>query len=342
MIGDPSGRSTERNLLTRDEVIRNSAGIASDIRRIIPDVTVLDNYDWLGNMSFLDFVRTVGKRARVNHMLRLDSVKSRLDSLEGISFTEFSYPLLQAFDFAHLHKSHNVRVQVGGSDQWGNITMGSQLIAEDVAGVTVPLLTTASGEKIGKSAGNAVFLSPHRTSSYDFFQYFLRLDDATALKLLPVLTDLSLEQIQVVAERSRTETNLMQKTLAEVVTSNVRGKAELDRALRVSQFLFGSIDEDSLLRNPEELRMLFEDAKAPVFHLPLSAASGKNVVEVLVAAKAFRSKAAVRRLISDGGLSVNLRKVSDEQLAVRTETLVGGRYLLVRQGKKQWSLVCFE
>ncbi|KAF0852745.1 mitochondrial tyrosyl-tRNA synthetase (TyrRS) [Andalucia godoyi] len=337
MIGDPSGRSAERSLLNREQIELNVQGIRGDIQRVIPNVSVLNNNDWLGKMTFIDFARDVGKKFRVNHMLRLDSMKSRLESSDGISFTEFSYPLLQAFDFSHLFQTRNVRIQVGGSDQWGNITMGSDLIPQSVAGVTIPLLTSASGEKIGKSAGNAVFLSPARTSSYDFYQYLMRMDDATARKLLPMLTTLPIEQCE---EASKSVIpNEVQKLLADNVTSAVRGAEELKRALRVSAFLFGSLDLELLLKDPQEVERLFMDAKAPIFRVSQSVVLGKSLLDVLVSAKVFVSKGSLRRLVSEGGLSCNLKRVADDSQIVNGNDLLGGKYLLIRQGKKQYSLI---
>jgi tyrosyl-tRNA synthetase len=341
LVGDPSGRTTERQLLDRDAVARNVEGIRRDIQSVLGETTpVLNNADWLGNMSFIDFAREVGKHFRVNNMLRLDSVRARLDSHDGISFTEFSYPLLQAFDFSHLYRAHGVRVQVGGSDQWGNITMGSDLIPVPVAGVTIPLLTSASGEKLGKSAGNAVFLSESKTSAFDFYQYFMRLDDPTARQLLPMLSDLPVAECEQVVEAAASDSNVVQRTLAEQVTRAVRGASSLERAMRVSQFLFGQMDMQELLASGvSTLTALFRDAKAPLVELRSNQVVGHSIVDVAIAAGIAASKSAVRRLVADGGLSYNLHKVTDEKMSLRSDMLLEGCALLLRSGKRQYVLV---
>eukprot|EP00775_Hariotina_reticulata_P008642 gene8642-8823_t len=386
-VGDPSGRSTERPVLSEEEIQGNVDAIGTTLRTILSrassqlsldadgtpvysssssggggDVQVLNNLDWFGPMSFLGFLREVGKFARVSQMLAKDSVgvsqgvsnrhgqrqvRSRMESDSGISFTEFTYQLLQGYDFVHLAKEHGVRMQVGGSDQWGNITAGTDLIrkllgsdaqeAPACYGLTFPLLVDSEGRKFGKSTGGATWLSAEKLSPYKFYQYLFQVTDADVIKFLRMLTFLPLKEIEVLELAMASPEyvpNTAQRKLAEAVTRFVHGEAGLAQALKATEALRPGA---ATALDAATLEAIAGDA--PSCSLPVAQLSGVSLVDVMVAAKMLKSKGEVRRLIKGGGVYLNNVKVADEGRVVEPEDLIEGRLLLVAAGKKNKMLV---
>ena len=340
MIGDPSGRSAERQLLTPELVRANADAIRRQLERFV-DFTgpaaalVVNNYDWTGPVGYLDFLRDIGKHFTVNYMLAKESVRRRLEDREhGISYAEFSYMLLQSFDFLHLHAAYGCKIQAGGSDQWGNITAGIELIrkvrGEEAYGITFPLLATASGEKFGKSAGNAVWLDPARTSPYQFYQYWIRTDDRDVESFLNLFTFLSVEEIAALCERHRAapEQRMAQKKLAEEVTRIVHGEDSLAQAVKASDVLFGG---DVTGLRDRDLLEIFADV--PSF----SIAPGSKIVDALVESGAAKSKGEAARLIAGGGVYLNNRRAGAEAHIGR-EDLASESLLVLRVGKKNYYL----
>ncbi|MCX7591870.1 MAG: tyrosine--tRNA ligase [Kiritimatiellae bacterium] len=346
MIGDPSGKTSERPLLDEAEIRRNVAGIRENLSRFVDfrhptaPAKILNNYDWLGEFRFIDFLRDVGRHFRLNAMLAKESVRTRLQSEAGMSFTEFSYQLLQAYDFLHLYDTEGCILQIGGSDQWGNITAGIELIRKlrggQAYGLTIPLLCDSTGQKFGKSEGNAIYLSSERTSCYDFYQFFIRTADADVVKLLRVFTLLPVEEIEQLAERVKVapEQREAQRRLAEEVTRMVHGEDGLRVAQRASAVLFGEPMDD--LR-PEELLSVFSDA--PSTELRREELAEMSVADLAVRTGLCASKGAVRRLAEGGGLYLNNRRVSAVDGRISEADLIGGRLLVLRSGKKNHHLV---
>lgn len=345
MVGDPSGRSEERNLLSADQVEHNKAAIRQQLERFLDftgpaAATMLDNYDWTAPMSFIDWLREVGKYITVNTMLAKDSVKGRMDSEQGISFTEFSYMTMQAFDFLHLYRNHACTLQCGGSDQWGNITAGIDLIRRveggKASGMTVPLITTASGQKFGKSAGNAVWLSADRTSPFQFYQYFVRTEDADVDRFLKLFTFLDLDQISDIIRQHEPQPHLRaaQRMLAAEVTRMVHGEAGLNRAQAATDALYGG-DLSSL--SQEDLLEIFADV--PSAHLsPTQLTPGLPPIELLAQTGICKSRGEARRMIDQGAVYLNNQRCPID-LAVTPQTLEGRSVLVVRLGKKNYHLV---
>ena len=346
MIGDPSGKTAERPLLDENTVLTNLAGIRENLERFLDfnhptaPATIVNNYDWSRQYPFIDFLRDVGRHFRMGTMLGKDSVRTRLDSESGMSFTEFSYQLLQAYDFLHLYDALDCCVQLGGSDQWGNITAGTDLVrklrGQEVFGVTIPLVCDRNGQKFGKSAGNAIYLSAKKTSVYDFYQFFLRVDDADVIRLMQVFTLLSAEEIAAYAEEVRTspERRAAQKRLAEEITRRVHGEGGLSRAQRSAAVLFGEamdgLDADALLE-------VF--AQVPSCTLSLDAVDGKSVVEVAAEAGLCKSRSEARRLIQSGGCYVNNQRVQDVDAVITPASIIDDRLVVLRSGRKRYQLV---
>jgi tyrosyl-tRNA synthetase len=343
MIGDPSGRSAERQLLTIETIRENASKVAAQLSRFVDfsgsnAAVMVNNYDWTGDVSYLDFLRDTGKHFTVNYMLAKESVRRRLEDREhGISYTEFSYMLLQAFDFLHLHQAHGCTMQAGGSDQWGNITAGIELIrrvrAAEAFGITFPLLATASGEKFGKSAGNAVWLDPLRTSPYQFYQYWIRTDDRDVerfLKLFTFLTDQEIAELVASPPEQRTA----QKKLAEEVTRIVHGQENLTQAMKASDVLFGG---DMTGMHDRDLTDIFADV--PSFSIDRAALdAGIKLTETMVLSGAAKSKGEAARLIAGGGVYVNNTRVSAADMQLRGENLASESMLVLRVGKKNYFL----
>ncbi len=350
MIGDPSFRSDERNLQTPEEVERNVVGIRKQIERFVDfegetPAKIVNNNDWIAPMSFIEWLRDVGKHFTVNYMLAKDSVKSRLGSEAGISFTEFSYMTMQAYDFLHLHDNEGCTLQAGGSDQWGNITAGIDFVRKmrgaEVFGLTFPLVTTASGEKFGKSAGNAVWLSPERTSPYVFYQYWINTDDRDVVKYLNFFTFLSDDELAALAAGVEAEPHkrAAQRALAWEVTKTVHGEEAAERAKRASEMIFSGGEIDGL--TDAEIEEVF--AEVPSVTLPRADLdAGINIVELLSSSGLCKSKGVARKLVISGGAYLNNRRVADHAMTVSPEHLASEHELVLRSGKKTYRLVRFE
>lgn len=346
LIGDPSGKTAERSLMTVEQVEKNLPGIRENLSRFLDfdhptaPAKVVNNNDWLGRFSFVDFLRDIGRHFRMGTMLNKESVRARLDSEAGMSFAEFSYQLLQGCDFLHLYDTEGCRVQVGGSDQWGNITAGIDLIRrlrdEEVYGITFPLVCDSSGAKFGKSEGNALYLDHRKTSYYDFYQFFFRTPDADVVRFLKMFTFLPLEEIDELERQTREapEQRAAQKKLAEELTRTVHGQRGRDIAVRASSALFGG-SMDGLCA--EDLLRVFADV--PSKELPLEKVLNATVADVTVDSGLCRSKGEARRLISGSGLYVNNVSVTDPLAAIRDSDIIDGRVIVMRSGKKTFRLV---
>jgi tyrosyl-tRNA synthetase len=343
MIGDPSGRSDERNLLDEETLRHNVAGIRRQIERILgPEGrwTAVDNYDWTRDVHLLDFLRDVGKHATVNQMVARESVKARMDGAQGISFTEFSYMLLQAFDYWWLHEHHGCDLQIGGSDQWGNIVAGVDLVRRK-SGVAVhalswPLLTAPDGSKLGKTTGASVWLDPDKTSPYHFFQHFMHVDDRQVQQHLCWFTLLPVDEIdEIVRSHSAAPASRSaQRRLAFEVTALVHGREAAAVAESASRVLFGGAPEDA---DPAAFAVIAAEVPTTVLE-PAALDGGADPVDLLLAAGLATSKSDARRLLQQGGASANGRRLSAED-RVDAGTLVHGRYLLLRRGRDQYALL---
>ena len=349
-IGDPSGRDTERQLLDEAELQANLASIRAQASRFVdlstPDRGLLvDNHDWLGQLRFLDFLRDVGKHFSVNAMISREAVRRRLESREqGISFTEFSYQLLQAYDFAHLYATEGCRLQIGGSDQWGNITAGIDLVRRlhdgQAYGLSWPLLTTASGAKFGKSAGNAVWLDPAMTSPYAYYQYWVNVDDDDVGRFLKLFTWLELDEIAELeaAQAADPASRVGQRRLAEEATRILHGEDALADVQRATAVLFG--DQPFTGLSDEVLADAF--AAAPTTQLPRADLdAGIGVLTLLVAVGAAKSNSEARRLVQQGGVRLNNTPVDDPARQVGPGDLASPTCLVVRVGRKRYHLARF-
>lgn len=347
MVGDPSGKSSERQLLDEETLKFNLLGICNNLEAFLDfnhpktKPVVLNNFDWFKDFSFIDFLREVGKYFRIGPMLAKDSVKARMASEEGMSFTEFSYQLLQAYDFLYLYDKHGINVQLGGSDQWGNITAGIDLVrktrGESVYGITFPLLTRSDGQKFGKSEKGAIWLSPEKLSPYEFYQYLVRVSDADVIKLMCMLTFMDMAEIhhfEKMMKKGDYVPNTAQKRLAEEVTRIVHGEERLAQALRVTQVAApgteGAIDAQTLEALGSEM---------PSQTLSSTDVVGVKLVDLLANTGLKSSKSEARRLIKNGGVYVNNAKVNDENYVVGSEQLIEGRLLLLALGKKNKMLI---
>ena len=353
LIGDPSGKATERSLMSVEEVDENVRSIRAQLARFIEfdgengggSAILVDNAEWLRTLRTIEFMRDVGKHFTVNYMLQKESVKARLDG--GISFTEFSYMLMQAYDFLELHQRYGATLQLGGSDQWGNITAGIELIRRaegaEAHAVTLPLVTTASGAKFGKSEAGAVWLDPERTSPYKFYQFWLNVDDRDAGKYLRYFTLLSREEIEALdqATAEQPERREAQQALARDMTARVHGENALRAAVEVSGFLFGGLEPSAL--SPSALEVL--SVEAPFVELKESEvqdaqAQGLDVLKLLVAAGLAASNGAARRLLEQGGVSVNKRKLgAQERILDPATVLLAGGYIVLGKGRRDYAVV---
>ena len=349
MVGDPSGKTAERQFLDLDVLEHNLACQKAQLEKFLDfsgdnAASVVNNYDWFKDFTFLDFIRDVGKHITVNYMMAKDSVKNRLES--GMSFTEFTYQLVQGYDFYHLWKEHGVKVQMGGSDQWGNIVTGTELVRRKGGGqafaITAPLITKADGSKFGKSEGGNVWLDKDRTSAYKFYQYWINAADEDASRYLRIFTLLPREDIEAleVAHAANPGARAMQKALAEDVTRRIHGQADLDTAVAASALLFGKSTEDDLRALPEsELLSVFEGVpQREVSRADLQ--SGMGIVDLLAGGEGafLASNGEARRALKEGSVSVNKTKV-DEQKVVSEADLVGSGLILLQRGKKNYFLV---
>ncbi len=346
LIGDPSGKDQERPLLAPEDVQRNAAGIQENLSRYL-DFThptaparLLNNHEWLGRVGYLDFLRDVGKHFRMGAMLGRESVRARLHSDAGMSYTEFSYQLLQGYDFLHLYDQVGCTVQVGGSDQWGNITAGIELIRRlrgaEAYGLTAPLVCDSAGQKFGKSAGNAIYLDAARTSPYAFYQFFLQTADADVGRFLKIFTLLPLADVADLeqAVRTRPEQREAQRVLAEELTRATHGPAGLEAAQRATAVLFGE-SMDGL--DPALLLDVFRDV--PATALPRAEVTGAVLTGLAERVGLCASRGAARRLMESGGFYVNNRRIADAGTAVTDADILGGRLLVLRTGRKHFHLV---
>ena len=350
MIGDPSGKSEERVLLEQEDLARNVEGIGSQLKEILkPDdpqvgsLTPMNNADWLSKFGFIEFLRDIGKHFRVSEMLAKESVKRRMESGEGISFTEFSYMLLQSSDFLHLFTEHNCIAQFGGSDQWGNITAGIDLIrrvtGESAYAVTFPLITTATGQKLGKTEEGAVYLDAGLTSPYEFYQYWINTDDRDVVKYLKWFTFLPLPEIDRLAELTETEPEKREahRTLAYEVTKFIHGKEQADIAVKTSEVLFGQEISDV---SDEMLESIFRDV--PSTERPWKEVeSGMAIVDAMVQCEMTKGKSAARRLINGGGVYLNNKRVTDVEYVITKKSLASAHTAVLRTGKKNYHLLKF-
>ena len=355
MIGDPSGKSAERNLLDEDTLRHNEACIKKQLALFLdfesdaPNAAELvNNYDWMKEFSFLDFIRDIGKHITVNYMMAKDSVKKRLgeESKAGLSFTEFTYQLVQGTDFLHLYREKNCKLQMGGSDQWGNITTGTELIRRkeggDAFALTCPLITKADGGKFGKTESGNVWLDPKLTTPYKFYQFWLNVSDADAERYVKIFTLLGRDEIAGLLEEQQAAPHLrpLQKRLAQEVTCLVHGEEEYAKAVEASQILFGNATAESLAKlDKETFLSVFEGV--PTFTVDREKLeTGLPIVELLASeTTAFPSKGELRRTIRGNGLSLNRTKVTDQEYLVTEADLINGTYLLVQKGKKNYYII---
>lgn len=345
MIGDPSGRSTERNLLTEDQIARNVAGLKSQMERIfdfsdeVSGAKLVNNHDWVGKLSIIDFLRDYGKLVNVNYLLSKDTIASRLET--GISFTEFTYTIIQGLDFNHLYDHHNVKIQVGGSDQWGNITTGLEIIRKtheeetNAFGITIPLVTKADGTKFGKTAGGAVWLDPEKTSPYEFYQFWVNAADADVVKYLKIFTFLSREEIEALEVAVQEEPHLRkaQKTLAAEMTKLIHGEDGLVQAEKITAALFSG---DLKGLSVEEMKVAFSGV--PSIELPKE---DKNIVDIIVEAKISSSKRQAREDVTNGAISVNGEKVTDLDYTIEAKDRLEDAFAIIRRGKKKYHMLKF-
>ncbi|HEX5869127.1 MAG TPA: tyrosine--tRNA ligase [Longimicrobium sp.] len=343
MIGDPSGKTAERQLQTREDVERNVQSIRGQLGRFIDfgegRALLIDNHEWLGGLALIEFLRDVGKHFTINYMLAKESVKLRLENEAGLSVTEFAYSLLQAYDYSVLFERHGARLQMGGSDQWGNITSGMELIRRTrgthAHGIVMPLVTTASGVKFGKSEARTVWLDAERTSPFRFYQFWLNAEDADVDRYLKFFTFLAVDEIAaVVAEhQANPAARTGQRRLAEEVTRLVHGDEGLERAERATAVFFGSRPAQDL--PAAELLDVFSDV--PSTEVPRGRLDGEGipVVDLLAESGVAASRGEARRLIAGGGISVNGERVATPEQRVRADEAIDGQVLLLRKGKKQ-------
>lgn len=359
MIGDPSGKSLERNLLDSDTLYHNQEAIKKQVAKFLDfdgtepnKAELVNNFDWMKDVKFLDFVREVGKHITVNYMMAKDSVQQRLNGTarDGLSFTEFTYQLLQGYDFLHLYQKHGVRLQLGGNDQWGNMTTGTELIHRTLGNdvetfcITCPLITKADGRKFGKTESGNVWLDPKRTTPYAFYQFWLNVADDEAERYIRIFTDLDKETIDALIEEHRQDPGRrsLQRRLAEEVTVMVHSRGDLDMAIAASNILFGKATRETLETLDEAtLNDVFKD----VPHYTLSRdLLGQPAVDVFCQEgwQIFPSKSEMRKLVKGNGVSLNKEKLSAFDRPVTADDLIDGKYLLVQRGKKNYYLISVE
>ncbi|MBQ6668255.1 MAG: tyrosine--tRNA ligase [Bacteroidales bacterium] len=356
MIGDPSGKSQERNLLDSDtlrhnqECIRKQLGKFLDFDSKAPNAAILvNNYDWMSKFSFIDFIRDIGKHITVNYMMAKDSVKKRFNGEgDGMSFTEFSYQLVQGYDFLYLNQNYNCKLQMGGSDQWGNITTGTELIRRKTDGeafaLTCPLITKADGGKFGKTEKGNIWLDPERTSPYIFYQFWLNCSDEDSKKYIRIFTLYSKEEIEAMEKEQEAAPHLrtLQKALAKDLTIRVHSQKDYEAAVEASNILFGKGTHESLAALSEQMFLSVFDG-VPTFNVSRTLLeAGISPVELLTEhAAVFASKGEIRRLIKEGGLSINKIK-ADENTLLTTSDTINSKYLLVQKGKKNYYVIVIQ
>ena len=357
MIGDPSGKSQERNLLDAETLYHNQECIKKQVAKFLDFETndpngaeMVNNYDWMKDFTFLDFAREVGKHITVNYMMAKDSVQKRLngEARDGLSFTEFTYQLLQGYDFLYLYQHKNCKLQLGGNDQWGNITTGTELIRRTLGieneafALTCPLITKADGKKFGKTESGNIWLDPKRTTPYKFYQFWLNVSDEDAEKYIKIFTSLTKEEIEaLVAEHTQApHLRVLQKRLAKEVTCMVHSEEDYNAAVEASGILFGNDTHDALMKLDEDtLLSVFEGV--PQYEVSRSLLeTGVKAVDLFAEhSQVFASKGEMRKLVQGGGVSVNKEKLTAFDEIITTDRLIGGKYLLVQRGKKNYFLL---
>ncbi len=348
MVGDPSGKTQERKLLTIEELAANLEGIKRQLARFLDfkagknPAKLVNNAEWLSKLSLMDFLRDIGKHFSVNEMLAKDSVKSRIEQEQGMSFTEFTYSLLQSYDYLELYDRYHCTLQMGGSDQWGNILSGVHLIRRlrgaEVHAIVFPLITTSAGVKFGKTEGGTVWLDPARTSPYRFYQFWLNADDRDVIQYLKFFTLLPQERIGALEEslQKNPEKREAHAALGQEVTRSVHGDSALEQAVKASRIFFGGEMADV---SETELLDIFSDV--PSTELPKDQFGGEGMafLDLMVQSKAAKSKGEARRLVEGGGIYLNNRKVTDVALKVRADEAIHGKFLVLRRGGKNYFLV---
>lgn len=355
MIGDPSGRSEERNLLDEVTLRRNQEGIKKQLSKFLDfesgiknRAVMVNNYDWMKEFSFLEFIRQIGKHITVNYMMSKDSVKKRLgsDSREGMSFTEFSYQLVQGYDFLHLYNEIGCRLQMGGSDQWGNIVTGTELIRRKTGGeafaLTCPLITKSDGTKFGKTEAGNVWLDPEKTSPYNFYQFWLNVSDEDAARYIKIFTLIGRDEIEklVTEHNNSPHERILQKRLAEEVTVMVHSRDDYQSAVEASQILFGKGTTETLRKmNESTFLSVFEGV--PAFDIDRNLLVNGVTFTALCAehSQVFSSKGELRRMVQGGGVSLNKEKIDDPDITIGKGQLLNDKYLLIQRGKKNYYLI---
>lgn len=356
MIGDPSGKSAERNLLDEATLHHNQEAIKSQLAQFLDfesdaanAAELVNNYDWMKNFSFLEFIRDVGKHITVNYMMAKDSVKNRLngETADGMSFTEFTYQLVQGYDFLQLYQNNNCSIQMGGSDQWGNITTGTELIRRIGNGkgyaITCPLITKSDGSKFGKSEGGNVWLDKNRTSPYKFYQYWLNSSDEDAEKYIKIFTFLEQDVIESLIEEHREAPHMriLQKRLAEEITLLVHNKEDLDNAIAASSILFGKSTADDLKKLDETTFLDVFDG-VPQYEMAISELSSLGIIAALSEKTGFlKSNGEARRALKENSISVNREKVTDSY-ELGEKDLINNQFVLLQRGKKNYFILCFK
>lgn len=350
MVGDPSGKSEERNMLTEEELNKNVIGVRNQLMQYLnfdpslPNAAELvNNYDWFKGISFLEFIRDAGKHITVNYMMAKDSVKKRLEGENGMSFTEFTYQLVQGYDFYWLFKNMNCKLQMGGSDQWGNIVTGTELIRRKIGGeafaFTCPLIKKADGGKFGKTEKGNIWLDANKTTPYQFYQFWLNASDADAATWIKIFTFLPEEEIKslIAAHDNKPADRILQKKLAEELTVFVHGKDELDKAMETTQKLFSGNKAPIDSLSVEDLESIEGIVKSEYAAEKINA--GVDILSFLTENAVFESKGAARKMLQNGGVSINREKITDQQLIVEQKHLLHGKFILVQVGKKNYYLV---
>ncbi|MGL4908426.1 MAG: tyrosine--tRNA ligase [Bacteroidales bacterium] len=353
MIGDPSGKSLERNLLDEVALKHNQACIKKQLAHFLDfesgadnAAEMVNNYDWMKPITFLDFIRDIGKHITVNYMMSKDSVKKRLtgEATDGMSFTEFTYQLVQAYDYLHLNQSRNCKLQMGGSDQWGNITTGTELIRRKTSGeayaLTCPLITKADGGKFGKTESGNIWLDPARTSPYAFYQFWLNVSDADAEKYIKIFTTLTQEQIAQLLKEQTEAAYLrpLQKALAKEVTTMVHSAQEYEKAVEASNILFGNATSE-ILKTVDEQTFLDVFEGVPIYNIKAEQLPAKASELCVAIAPIFPSKGVFRKLVQSGGISINKEKLNNTEVDITPQMLLNKKYLLIQKGKKNYFLI---
>ena len=355
MVGDPSGKSVERNMLSEELLQHNLASQKKQISKFLDfdcgknSAEIVNNYDWFKNFTFLDFISDVGRHISVNYMLAKDSVKNRLEN--GMSFTEFSYQLIQGYDFYYLWKNHDVKLQLGGSDQWGNIVTGTELIRRktngtgDACAITTQLIKKADGTKFGKSESGNIWLDANKTSPYKFYQFWLNASDEDVKNWIRVFSMKGKEEIEALEKQQDEAPHLriLQKTLAEEITTRVHSKEDVEQAIKSSEILFGKATKENLVQlDDKQILDIFDGV--PTYNLAKDKISvGINIVDLLAQeTQIITSKGDAKKLVSANGIAINLEKIADTNALINTENLINEKYIVVKKGKKDFYLIIAE